>query len=248
MVEADTNMVITKRTWKGFCSRVEKYLVIMIIIIMILWFHFLSMSIQVLPCPFGWGCKIHWLLLCRKVRPLPHNEYPGYVTKQSDGEASVVLELSEMCCTPSLLLLSCPLWPRLITPDMVLSTGQIELNCVFMLNWIFLNRTSGRSDNPYTKLIHAINQGFFHKRSLTEPDMRDLLEVWHRLSTDRGLVIMDRGTIILKSLRRKTLHCLHAAHQGIDSMKASANNTVYWPGMNASIHNFRANCPTAYLC
>ena len=27
-------------------------------------------------------------------------------------------------------------------------------------------------------------------------------------------------------------------------MNAHTNDTVYWPGINASIHNFRANCPT----
>ena len=30
----------------------------------------------------------------------------------------------------------------------------------------------------------------------------------------------------------------------MDGMKAHVNDTVYWPGMNASIRNFRANCPT----
>ena len=105
-------------------------------------------------------------------------------------------------------------------------------------------RASSRSDNPYTKLIHAINQGFPHKRSLTELDICDFWEVWHRLSTDRSLVLMDGRIVIPKSLRRKILHCLHLAHQGVDGMKACANDTVYWPGMNAPIRNFRANCPT----
>ena len=31
---------------------------------------------------------------------------------------------------------------------------------------------------------------------------------------------------------------------GVDDMKACTNNKVYWPGMNTSIHNFRANGPT----
>ena len=101
-------------------------------------------------------------------------------------------------------------------------------------------RALSRSDNLYTKLIHAINQGFLHKHSLTEPDICDFWEVQHQLSTDRGLVLMDRRIVILKSLRTKILHCLHAAHQGVDSMKARANDTVYWPCMNASICNFRA--------
>ena len=34
---------------------------------------------QISLCPFGWGCRIHQLLLCRGVRP-PPNECPGYDT------------------------------------------------------------------------------------------------------------------------------------------------------------------------
>ena len=32
--------------------------------------------------------------------------------------------------------LSLPLWPEVVAPDRVLSMGQMELNCVLMLNWI----------------------------------------------------------------------------------------------------------------
>ena len=42
-------------------------------------------------CPVGWDSRINRLLLCRGVRP-PH-EYPGYDTKQSDGEVPAMLEL-----------------------------------------------------------------------------------------------------------------------------------------------------------
>ena len=59
--------------------------------------HFQSGILKVLilqnVCPFGWGCRIHQLLLCRRVRPHPPNECPGYDTKQSDGEVPVMLEL-----------------------------------------------------------------------------------------------------------------------------------------------------------
>ena len=53
---------------------------------------------------------------------------------------------------------------------------------------------------------------------------------------------MDGRIVIPKSLRKKVLHCLHSAHQGVDGMKACTNDTVDWPGMNASICNFRVNC------
>ena len=38
---------------------------------------------------------------------------------------------------PLFLLLLGPLWPGVVEPNM----GQIELNCVIMLNWIVWNRT-----------------------------------------------------------------------------------------------------------
>ena len=44
-------------------------------------------------CPVSWGCRIHWLHLCRRVRTPPPNECPRYDTKQLDGEVPAVLEL-----------------------------------------------------------------------------------------------------------------------------------------------------------
>ena len=43
--------------------------------------------------------------------------------------------------TSTLPSLPCQLWPRVAALDRVLSVGQIELNCVLMLNWIVWNRT-----------------------------------------------------------------------------------------------------------
>ena len=52
-----------------------------------------------------------------------------------------MLELWGMLSTLSLPLPPGPLWPRVVAPYRVLSMDQIELNCVFMLNWIARNRT-----------------------------------------------------------------------------------------------------------
>ena len=89
-------------------------------------------------CPVGWGCIIHWLLLYVGVNL--QNNFPGYNTNESDGEAPVMLQLWGMKSTPSLSSLSCPLWPRVVALDRVVSMGQIELNFLLMLNWIALNR------------------------------------------------------------------------------------------------------------
>ena len=66
----------------------------------------------------------------------PTNECPGYDTKQSDGEAPLVLEISGMQSTPSL-----PSFPGLLgswvkTLNVVLSIAQIELNYVLIQNRI----------------------------------------------------------------------------------------------------------------
>ena len=45
-----------------------------------------------------------------------------------------MLELWVMRSTPLLPSLSGPLWPGEVAPDRLLSMGQIELNCILMLN------------------------------------------------------------------------------------------------------------------
>ena len=108
-------------------------------------------------------------------------------------------------------------------------------------------RASSRNDHSNTTLINTINQGFLTKHSFTEPKIHDFWEVQYQLSTERDLVLMDRRIVVPKSLKGKVLSCLYSAHQGIEGMKTRANNSVYWPGMNASIHNFRASCSTCAI-
>ena len=64
----------------------------------------------------------------------PSKECPGYDTKQSNGEAPVMLEFWGMKSTSSLPSHPGPTWPGVLAPNRVLSMGQTELNCVLMLN------------------------------------------------------------------------------------------------------------------
>ena len=65
--------------------------------------------------------------LQRSMTPYHPYEYSGYDTKQSDGEALIMLELWVMESTASLPSLPGLLWPGEVAPDRVLSMGQIEL-------------------------------------------------------------------------------------------------------------------------
>ena len=59
---------------------------------------------------------------------------PGYNSKQSDGEAPVMLKLLGIQSAPSLTSLQGALWPGVVAPDRVLSMGQIEFNRAITLN------------------------------------------------------------------------------------------------------------------
>ena len=60
------------------------------------------------------------------------------------------------------------------------------------------------------------------------------------LYTDNSLVLLEKR-LSFPSLNMCLL-CLHSTHQSEVGMKSHANESVYWPGMYASIHNVRANC------
>ena len=72
------------------------------------------------------GIRIHQLYHCRGVRPT-HKDCPGYVTKQSYGEAHVILEFRGMQSSPSLPSLPGPLWSRVVASDRDLSMDEMEL-------------------------------------------------------------------------------------------------------------------------
>ena len=88
--------------------------------------------------PVGWGCRIHWLHLCKGIRYSQRVSW--YDIKQSDGEVPVMMELWGIRST--LLMASFPgsRWHGVVEPDGVQSMDRIELNSVFILNWIVWNR------------------------------------------------------------------------------------------------------------
>ena len=68
----------------------------------------------------------------------PSNECPGYDTKQSDGEAAVMLELWEMQSIPSLPLLSGQLWPGVVILDKspIYESNRTKLCIYAKLNYL----------------------------------------------------------------------------------------------------------------
>ena len=59
-----------------------------------------------------------------------------------------------------------------------------------------------------------------------------------------GLLLYNDRLVISRTLRKRVLNVLHAAHQGMSSMTHCASISVFWPGISADIANRRAMCPT----
>ena len=90
---------------------------------------------RIFNCPVGWGCRIHRLHLCKEVRPYPqHVSWIWHLTiwwwDSSNAGALGNAEYPFIAIAPGG-----------VAPARVLSMGQIERNCVLMVNWIVWNRT-----------------------------------------------------------------------------------------------------------
>ena len=102
--------------------------------------------------------------------------------------------------------------------------------------------SAGQGDPVYQTLMSTIENGFPATRSLTDASIRKFWEVRHRLHVQSNIIYMDKRLVIPSKLQKEVLENLHSANQGVTGMRKRANNSVYWPGMSASISNFRNNC------
>ena len=89
-------------------------------------------------------------------------------------------------------------------------------------------------------LCQRISKG----RDILDPNLKPFWNVREKLSYNKNLVYMDGKLVIPPRLRPQILKDLHAAHQGTNSMYRRASQSIYWPGMEAAIHNTRYNCKT----
>ena len=83
------------------------------------------------------------------------------------------------------------------------------------------------NDKIYQELIHQIREGFPKTRNHLQSIIRPFWEVRHCLTLCDNVISMDDHLVILTSFQTKTLSILHSAHQGVASMTARANVSVY---------------------
>lgn len=93
-------------------------------------------------------------------------------------------------------------------------------------------------------LMNTIQNGFPACKDLCPIELREYFRYREDLSISEGVILYKTRVLIPKSLRREVLQYLHSAHQGVQGMKSRAAETIFWPGISASIKDVRARCRT----
>ena len=103
-------------------------------------------------------------------------------------------------------------------------------------------KTATKNDSLCQELTSTILRGFPLTRHLTPPLIREFWSVRENLWISNDIIMYNDRIVIPTALRPRVLASLHGAHQGVSSMRSRANETVYWPGLNADLRNTRYNC------
>ena len=93
-----------------------------------------------------------------------------------------------------------------------------------------------------TQLIHFIETGFPKSRPELPPALREYHQFREHLYTVDGVILYKNRIVIPPSLRQHVLTVLHSAHQGVTSMTARAESTVFWPGITPAIIALPETC------
>ena len=103
-------------------------------------------------------------------------------------------------------------------------------------------RTATASDTDMLALTDIIESGIPEHRHQLPESLRDYFQYREGLSTVDGVILYKDRIVIPPSLRDEVLEALHAAHQGVTSMVARAETSVFWPGITPAITALRTSC------
>ncbi|XP_037779411.1 uncharacterized protein LOC119575951 [Penaeus monodon] len=103
-------------------------------------------------------------------------------------------------------------------------------------------RMAASKDASYEDLLHHVKSGFPNDRYNLPSTLRPYWKIRNELYNDGDLVLYGPRVVVPASLRRSTLARLHDCHSGVEATKRHAQQTVFWPGINADIVNTVRAC------
>ena len=99
-------------------------------------------------------------------------------------------------------------------------------------------------DTLLQQVMDMVVDGVTDNKDAWAGEMKEFYKHRNNLSVISGVLMYNRRVVIPRVLRAEVLECLHAASQGVQGMKARAQDTVFWPGISGAIVDKRNRCRT----
>lgn len=99
-------------------------------------------------------------------------------------------------------------------------------------------------DDEVAELRTVMEQGFPTTRNELPERLRSYYQMRDDLYLVDNVVFRGKKMLIPKKLRQRFLEGLHAAHQGVNGMKANARERFFWLGLDSDIKQKRDQCRT----
>ena len=113
-----------------------------------------------------------------------------------------------------------------------------EINAI---NWEII-QTHATCDPECSSLANTITRGFPQAKDELPLELHVYWSMRDDLYTIDGVPFKGKKMLIPRALRPIILEGLHAAHQGVSSMLANARERFFWPGLDAAVRLYRAQC------
>ena len=123
----------------------------------------------------------------------------------------------------------------------IASFASHQANTINTVDWETI-RTHAACDPECSSLAEVITQGFPTSKENLPSNLHIYWSMREDLYTVDGVPFKGKKMLVPKDLRPIILEGLHAAHQGVSSMLANARERLFWPGLDAAIRLYRAQC------
>lgn len=108
-------------------------------------------------------------------------------------------------------------------------------------------RDAAKVDPSYTRLLECVTSGFPSHRYDLHNAVLPYWKLRDSLYADGELVLYGQRIVVPPALRRRTLSRLHDSHRGVDATKRRAQQTVFWPGIDADITSTVRACESCQV-
>ena len=122
-----------------------------------------------------------------------------------------------------------------------LTFAHAQADGVASVDWEIIQQHAVH-DQECIALVEVIANGFPPAKSDLPVELHPYWNMREELYVVDGVPFKGHKMLIPKDLRRIVLEGLHAAHQGVSSMMANARGRFFWPGLDAAVKLYRAQC------